>query len=103
MSTFKDDPKGTVSDWVQTTLLKSGVPVADVAAKFDKSQDLIYKFANRNAEQNIPAYALVQLIAVSGDFTILQELAEMFGFIMIPRGAWEGICQGVKAMEGAGT
>lgn len=99
MSTFKDDPRGTVSDWVQSTLLRSKIPVAEVAAKIRKSEDLIYKFANSGSENNIPAYALVILMAVCKDFTILQELCEMFGFQMVPKDAWEGICRGVKTVE----
>jgi predicted DNA-binding transcriptional regulator AlpA len=101
LSTFKDDPRGTVSDWVQTTLLRSGVPVAEVAAKVGKSEDLIYKWANRNAEQTIPGPALITLMAVSGDLTILQELAEMFGFWLVPRNGdtLETLRALVKALE----
>ncbi len=84
MSNFKDDPRGTVSDWLQTTLLRSGIPVAEIAARVGKSEDLVYKWANRNADQCIPAHALITVIAASQDFTILQELAVMFGFALIP-------------------
>jgi hypothetical protein len=92
---FKDDPKGTMSEWVQSTLLRSQIPVAEVAAKIRKSEDLIYKFANSGSENNIPAYALVILMAACKDFTILQDLCEMFGYQMVPKTAWEGICRGV--------
>jgi len=85
LSKFQDDPRGTVSDWIQSTLLRSGVPVAEIAAKIGKSEDLIYKWANKNAEQCIPAHALITLISTSGDHTILRELAEMFGFDLLPK------------------
>jgi hypothetical protein len=98
-ATFKDDPRGTVSEWVQSTLLRSKIPVAEVAANIRKSEDLIYKFANSGSENNIPAYALVILMAVCKYFTILKDLCEMFGYQMVPKPAWESICQGVRAME----
>jgi hypothetical protein len=84
-SEFKQDPKGEVSRWVQTTLVKSGMPVAQVAGYLGKGEDLVYKWANPQAtEQNIHLWAAAEIMALTEDFTILKELADMFAFALIP-------------------
>jgi hypothetical protein len=104
-SEFKQDPRGSASRWVQTTLVKSGLPVAQVAGYLGKGEDLVYKWANPQAtEQNIHLWAAAEVMALTEDFTILQELAAMFGFALIiingdPIAAFKAL---TEALEKAG-
>jgi hypothetical protein len=82
---FLKNPGASAKDMIQATLLKSSVPVSQIAAAMGKSDDRLYKSANRNnLDQHLHFKDIPILINESGDFTILHELAEMFGFLLFP-------------------
>lgn len=82
---FEDDPEAAASQLVQTTIIKSGTPVARIAQELGKSEDLVYKWANAKAtEQNIHLFAALKLMRITGDLTILREAAALFGFVLLP-------------------
>jgi len=84
-SEFNQDPRAAASHLVQKTILQAGLPVVRIAEDLGKSEDLIYKWANAQAtEQNISLYAAVKLMALTEEFCLLQEVAGMFGFALIP-------------------
>ncbi len=96
-----ENPGGWAKDIVQSTLLKSQAPVAQIAAAIGKSDDRLYKSANRNSpDHHLHFKDLPILIHETGDLTILKELAAMFGFALAPLEVLEKLRELMGELEG---
>jgi len=93
---FREDPRGVISKLVDRTLSQAanrsgGIKIIDeVAAEIGKSDNQVKQYAYLNSfDQNIKLFELPGLLEKTKEFIILHELAEMFGFKLINREAWE--------------
>ena len=96
-----------VKSWLSSTLLRAGsegITVAQIAEAMGLSESSLYKYANTGEEsQNIHLHNLLPLLQETGDFFILQELARMFGFVLVPVGEPVRMLRVLLgAMEGSG-
>ena len=92
-----------VKGWLSRTLLNAGstgITVNQIAEAMGLSESSLYKYANTGEEsQNIHLHNLIPLLTATGDFLILRELVNIFGFQLVPKDPWEAICQAVKEAE----
>jgi hypothetical protein len=88
---FKDflvDPEGLVSDWIETTMNRSGASYSKVSRFLGINRDALYKFANREAlAHNIQMFRAVLLMAETEDLTMLAEMASIFNLELVTKGA----------------
>lgn len=96
-----------VKGWLSRTLLEAGeqgVKVEEISELMGKSASLLYKAANiKETEQNLQAHDLIPVMERTGNFFILEELARLFGFALVPLGEpVEMLRVLVKALEGKG-
>jgi hypothetical protein len=97
-----------VKGWLSRTLLNAGstgITVNQIADAMGLSESSLYKKANIGEEsQNLHLNDLIPLLDETGDFFILEELARLFGFALVPLGdPVEMLKVLVKAMEEAKT
>jgi hypothetical protein len=80
-----------VKQWLSSTLLRAGsngIPVAQIAEAMGVSDASLYKYASINEEANqIHLHNLLPLLQETGDFFILQQIAELFGYALVPLAA----------------
>ena len=88
--------------WVQKTLLKSPVSVAAIAESMGLSDSYLYKMSNPNEDRHLRLQDLPILIHETGDITILQDLAALFGMALVPVNSnLDGLVEGLKEILGA--
>jgi len=88
--------------WVQKTLLRSPVSISAIAEAMGMSDSYLYKMANSNEDKHLRLQDLPILIHETGDITILQELASMFGLALVPvNGNPEGLVKVLQEMLAA--
>jgi hypothetical protein len=65
---FLREPEQSAGHWVQSTVLRSGVPVERLATLLNRKADIVYKWLNpQDHDRNFPLCYLPQLLAESGD------------------------------------
>ena len=94
-----------VKGWLSRTLLNAGstgITVNRIADAMGLSESSLYKKANTGEEsQNLHLADLIPLLSETADFFILEELARLFGFALVPLGEpVEMLRVLVRAMEG---
>ena len=99
---FVQNRAPVTKSWVQKTLLKSPISISAIAEAMGMSDSYLYKMANPNEDKHLRLQDLPILIHETGDITILQELAAMFGLALVPvNGNLDGLIEVVREMLAA--
>jgi hypothetical protein len=72
------NPETALSNLCQTIILKSGLPVRQIARALHKGEDLIYKWCNPNAPQLPSLLQFLELVRVTRQHNALAEICEIF-------------------------
>jgi hypothetical protein len=83
-SEFKSDPKRHSSLWVSKTFFKNPGAAKPFARSIGKSRDLIHAYGDPDDQNHLHLYNLPTLIDETGDVSILEEIAGMFGYRLVP-------------------
>jgi hypothetical protein len=101
---FKADPKRHSSLWVSKTFFKNPGAAKPFARAIGKSRDLIHAYGDPDDQNHLHLYNLPTLIDETGDISILEEIAGMFGYVVLPANGnlLETLKALVKALENGG-
>ena len=80
---FWEDLDASIAELVRELLI--GRDVAQVAGKLKKSDDLLYKWANPNCEQQPSLKQFLKLMRLTGDYRPLARLAAAGGLVVAPK------------------
>lgn len=83
---FKNS-RSIFSAWLEITMNHARASYSFVASSMGITRDGLYKKANSELpNNNLLGAEIPAIIAATDDYTILQELADLFDFELVPRG-----------------
>ncbi len=84
LSEFKANRKWHSSLWVSKALYKNPGAAKSFARAIGKSRDLVNAYADPDDQNHLHLFNLPLLIDETGDISILEEIAQMFGYVVLP-------------------